>query len=319
MFARSQHKIAKRNARRRGLHRRIGFRLQYGFLRGAIALLLALPPARARALGRFIGRCAFHLDRRHRRIGMDNLDRVYESSLVPERKREILRLSLENAALGLIELLHEAQAVRSGNPSAAVETTLFENHPEIFDHPRGVLLVSGHIGNWFLAPSSLSTFGFQIHAVAREIENPLVHRYYLQLLQVRGARLIPKVGAVTEMLGSLAGPRRLLALLLDQNAGSRGTFVDFLGTIASTNSAPLLVAKRRRVPIVVAALLRTGPMQFRLVASDVVTEEEVAGSDFRALTARANEAIGRLILAHPEQWLWTHRRWKSRPPEPAAS
>lgn len=319
MFRPNEAKEAKREAKRRGAWKRFRFRIEYVSVRLAATVLLALSFRASCRLACVFGRVAALVDRRHRRVGLENLDRVYGDLMSRAEKLDLLRRSQEGLALGLAELLWAGRILRPEAIDRHFESEAHERHGVVFRHPRGAVLISGHLGNFYMASPFLSARGVRFVGVAREIDNPLLEAWVDRLRGSERANYVHKRGAVLDMLGALGRPGAVLGVLIDQNAGSGGKFVDFLGSKASTFSAPALVAKRKKVPILVGAVIRVAPMRFRFEVADVATEEEVAATGTEALVARLSAAFGELVRRHPDQWMWTHRRWKSRPPSEAPS
>ncbi|MBI4618045.1 MAG: hypothetical protein HY720_30860 [Planctomycetes bacterium] len=317
MFRTNEAKEAKREAKRRGALKWVRFRIEYALVRLVATVLLALSFRAACRLAGLFGRLAARVDRRHRRVGIENLDRVYGDRLSRAEKVDLLTRSQEGLALGLVELLWASRILRPETIDRHFESEEHERHGGVFRHPRGAVLVSGHLGNFYMASPFLSARGVRFVGVARELDNPLLEAWVDRLRGSERASYVHKRGAMLDMLGALGRPGVVLGVLIDQNAGSSGKFVDFLGSPASTFSAPALVAKKKKVPILVGAVIRVAPMLFRFEVSDVATEEEVASIGTDALVARLSAAFGELVRRHPDQWMWTHRRWKSRPPSEA--
>ncbi len=313
MFATSAHKVEKRAAKRRGLLRWIRFRLEWLAVRCLTTALLALSPERAFRAAKLGARIACRLDRRHRRVALANLDQVYGDTRSAREKVDLLERAYESLALVPVELLWAHRLARSSGLARVFDAEAAARHAALFAHPRGVLLATGHLGSWEMGPFWFTRNGFHFQAVARPLDNPYLDAYLSGLRGGSGEALIAKLGAVRAMLDTFSRPGTVVAVLLDQHAGSTGTYADFLGSPASTNVAPLLVAKRKRIPILIGAVVRVAPMRFRFVYAGSISEAEVRAADAPELARRVNAAFGRLVRAYPDQWMWTHRRWRSRP------
>ncbi|MDY7110292.1 MAG: lysophospholipid acyltransferase family protein, partial [Planctomycetota bacterium] len=162
---------------------------------------------------------------------------------------------------------------------------------------------------------ALSVIGFPMSALARPLDNPLIDRYLLRIREARGLRVITKWGAMPVVRQSLAGGGRI-GFIADQNAGDRGLFVPFFGRLASSYKSIGLLAMDHRVPIVAGHARRLdGRLRYELNCTDIITPEDWEGQPdpLFYVTARYNRAIETMIRAAPEQYLWLHRRWKSRP------
>lgn len=184
----------------------------------------------------------------------------------------------------------------------------------------GVLLVAPHLGNWELAGAKLADLGLPVAAVYRDPARPALER---ALLRIRGTAVAaipmgPRAGV--HFRRALGDGRTVLALLDQRGKAGESVLVSFFGRTAPTRSAPIQLAARAAAPVVCGWAAR-GPdrrrhrltiqpaLQPRLQASD---DEEVLRRFLQQVTAEFEQAI----RATPEQWIWTHRRWRE-PPEPA--
>jgi KDO2-lipid IV(A) lauroyltransferase len=183
-----------------------------------------------------------------------------------------------------------------------------------YDEGRGVVIVSGHFGNWELAGSALAAFGYPVDAVMQGLTNPQVDRFVQALRRRNGMGLIDRAGAWDRLTGSLAA-RRLVAFVADQDAREKGVFVPFFGKPASTNRAPALLALRNGAPFLVGGAHRVGPQQYHawLVRIDPPVGVEVKDQVYD-MTKRWIAELERRVRLYPEQYFWHHKRWKSVPP-----
>jgi KDO2-lipid IV(A) lauroyltransferase len=185
---------------------------------------------------------------------------------------------------------------------------------------RPVMIVSGHFGNWEVAIGTFGMFGFPMGVVARDLDNPYLHRWFDTFRRQTGHRLISKRGGGPDML-SILESRGHLALMGDQDAGSTGMFVDFFGKPASTFKSIALLALQFRAYLVVGYATRLPDdfennrwVRYKIGSADVIDTELYQGSDaVRAVTQRFTSALSRAIAEAPEQYFWVHRRWKSVP------
>jgi KDO2-lipid IV(A) lauroyltransferase len=178
-----------------------------------------------------------------------------------------------------------------------------------------MILLTGHCGNWELMGYFLGMIGFPVHAVARPLDNPLINRWMLGIREARGMRIVTKWGASTVLQDVLRGGGRI-GFIADQNAGDDGLFVPFFNHLASSYKSIGLLAMRYRVPIAAGWARRVpGRFEYELSVTDTFGPEDWSGQPdpLFYITARFNRAIERMICESPEQYLWMHRRWKSRP------
>ncbi len=178
-----------------------------------------------------------------------------------------------------------------------------------------IVFVTGHCGNWELLGFTMSVLGFPVTALARPLDNPLVNRWLLGIREARGMRIITKWGA-SSVLPDILASGGSVGFIADQNAGDRGLFVPFFGRLASSYKSIGLLAMRYEVPIVAAHARRLdGRMRYEIAVTDVIRPDDWVDrpDPLFYITARFNRAMEDMIRVAPEQYLWLHRRWKSRP------
>ena len=185
---------------------------------------------------------------------------------------------------------------------------------------RPVILLGGHFGNWEMANVAFGLFGFRTGVVARDLDNPHLHRWFRRWREQTGAILIAKKGGGGEMVDILES-RGCLAMLADQDAGKRGLFVPFFGKDASTFKSIALLAMQHNAVICVGYAIRL-PDDFRrnrwvryeMGCIDVIdTADFDSANAVREITERYTASLEAAIRKAPEQYFWVHRRWKSRP------
>jgi KDO2-lipid IV(A) lauroyltransferase len=189
----------------------------------------------------------------------------------------------------------------------AVMDRLIRSEPTIF--------ITGHCGNWELLGYALAVIGYPLYALARPLDNPQLNRWVLGIREARGMRIITKWGA-TPILQNVLRSGGRLAFIADQNAGDQGLFVPFFGRLASSYKSIGLLAMRYQVPIVAGFAPRLkGRFEYELTTTDLIRPEDWADhpDPLFYITARYNRAMELMIRRAPEQYLWVHRRWKSRP------
>lgn len=185
---------------------------------------------------------------------------------------------------------------------------------------RPVMVLSGHYGNWEMAISTFGMFGFPMGVVARDLDNPYLHDWFLRFRQGTGHRLISKKGGGGEMVDFLEH-RGCLGLLADQDAGSKGMFVPFFGKPASTFKSIALLALQYRAIICVGYARRLEDdfvnnrwVRYELGSEEIIDPLEATSDDpIREITEQYTAALERAVRRSPEQYFWVHRRWKSEP------
>ncbi|MCA9285822.1 MAG: lysophospholipid acyltransferase family protein [Phycisphaerales bacterium] len=182
-------------------------------------------------------------------------------------------------------------------------------------HDRPAIFITGHVGNWEVLGMVLATIGLRLAAIARPLDNPLINDWLLSLREARGLQVVTKWGA-TPVLQEILESGGRVAFIADQNAGDDGLFVPFFGRLASSYKSIGLLAMRHEVPVVCGYAAREDErFRFRLECTDIIHPEDWADQPdpLFYITARYNRAMEQMVRDVPEQYLWVHRRWKSRP------
>lgn len=195
---------------------------------------------------------------------------------------------------------------------------------------RPTIFISGHVGNWELVGYALALMGFRLHAVYRPLDLKPLDAWVRETRARRGMTLVDKFGAVRTLPKVIvAGPRGTgspVGFVADQNAGDRGIFVPYFGRLASTYKSIGLLAMQFDAVIACGVARRIDPgspvehgmdpdLRYHVEVHDVITPEEYRAHEdpLFYLTARYRRAIESMVRASPEQYLWMHRIWKSRP------
>jgi len=279
-----------------------------------VRLVQGAPARWVDALARGVAAMAYALGIR-RRVTLDNLAAALPERTDAERKA-IARGAYANMARTVVDSLRSIGDSRE-ELRTRVEVDDFTLVERLLSRGQGLLCATAHLGSWELFGASMAQW-VPLHAVVR----PLKGGFNAQLVEARqrsGLGLIAPRGA---LLGTVAALRRneVVAMLIDQAIGGKHSlFVPFFGRPAATTPALSMAALRTGAPTVVAAALRDGG-RLRLHVEGPFEAEDTGHRerDLLAHTEKVTAALERLIRAHPEQWLWLHRRWKLRPPDAAS-
>jgi KDO2-lipid IV(A) lauroyltransferase len=178
-----------------------------------------------------------------------------------------------------------------------------------------VVFVTAHLGSWEVLLQMLSlTVSARAGAIVRRVDNPFVNALVRRVRLREGDQWIEKRGALMDALGRLRRGEHV-ALLLDENGGRRGIFVDFFGRPASTSRAAALLALETGATVVAGvAIRRPGPVPFFVRLARIETPKSPdEGERVRELTQRITRQLETWIREQPDQWRWIHWRWKTRP------
>lgn len=289
--------------------------LVYLAVRIVVCILQALPYETALRFAGFLGWVAYKIDKRHRLVAIENLQKAFPGRYSDAEIDAMVRSVYTHFCTVVIEIIHLPRRLHLHNYrkfATLREPTLLA---DVFLSGRPVLLVTGHFGNWEIGGYTLGLFGIPTHAIARPLDNPYLDAYLRSFRERTGQRLLAKTGDFDNIQKVLA-TGGILATLADQDAGQRGLFVDFFGRPASTHKAVALLAIEHNVPMLVCGNPKIGG-KYHLWPIDVIYPEDYANSPdpVREITQRFTSSLERLVRVAPEQYFWVHRRWKHAPPQ----
>jgi len=286
---------------------------EYLALRSVAAVVTGVPLAWHRQAAEWLGAAVYYLDARHRRRALVNI-RTAMPELTPRQGRRLAVRSLGHFIEACTEMFFLPTTLTSRQIRRMVRVTdeartrrmLAEAGPKIF--------VTGHFGYWEMLGLVLNDAGVPLHGVARRIDNPKLEGWVWRLRNRHGMKIIDK-NDLTAMERVIAAGGAL-GFVSDQNAGVRGTLVPFFGRLASAHRGVALLAVRFELPVFCGYARRVGAgRSYEAGFADVIRP-----ADWREhpnpvyyVAARCQRAIERMVRLAPEQYLWVHRRWRSRP------
>lgn len=292
------------------------YRLQAAALRALIASLRALPLPIGLRLGAWVGTLLYLVDARDRGVALINLRIAFPDRSAAEHKR-ILRASCRNLGRMAVEFCHMAKLTPE-NLGDYIGFSNREQWQQRLTRARdtGVVILSGHFGNWELLAYVHGLLGWPITLIHRPMRNHLVDDIIDPIRARAGTRAIAKKSAAREAIRILRR-RGMVVVPSDQNQTyAYGVFVDFFGKKACTTPGVARLAALTGVPIVPAFLVREGESARHRV--EVLPDVELVDTgdrdaDIVTNTQRCSDVIEAMIRRYPEQWIWFHKRWKTRP------
>ena len=292
--------------------KRILFFLKALIIQLATYPLALLPRKPALHAGSLIGLLAYHLWRSRRDIAIKNLTLTVSNSeaLNITDSREVVKENFKNLGRSLMEVIKIYHG-RGGEIIESVVITGKENYIKALQKGRGIIVITGHCGNWELLALAASCRLTPISVVARPINNPYLNRFVERIRTRYGNRVIYKGGALREILRELKAGRPV-GILMDQGVlPSEGVLVDFLGRPAWTIKTPAVIARKTGTPVLPVFIKRNGDRHIVEIHREVKLSEnpdpeEAIREDTRTFTSY----IEAYIRENPTEWLWIHRRWK---------
>ena len=293
--------------------------LEYVVIRMVLGSLGILPRNAAFWLGVTTGRLAYHLLGKLRCVGMRNLEIAFPDKSGAERTK-ILKAAFRNLGR-VMATVSQFGELNTGNIADLIDYNVdpayIAAYEKIKSDGRGRILLGGHIGNWELQAFSYSVVFEPISFLARKMDNPMIEEMILAVRTRFGNKQIDKKNSATQIMRTLRGGGTI-GILADVNSHPKeGVFVPFFGIPACTASGVAMLAVRANAVIVPAFAIWDETRGKYFMAHDNIIEPVNSGDrkrDIEETTALFVAATERIIRAYPEQWIWIHRRWKTRPP-----
>lgn len=289
--------------------------LEYTAAAALIYGLKILPRPFAVKTGCFLGNIAYRVGGGLRRTGTQNLSLAFPDSTPDERER-ILR----GTFVSLGRLLGEVSQFSKMTPEdlrKIVDCEGLENLQNSQKSGRGVILVTAHLGLWEYSSFALSAFGYPLSFLVRRMDNPKIEQIIDRIRTRFGNRTIDKNSATRRMLKILKSGETL-GILTDINTTAReGIFVDFFGIPAATSFIMAKLALRTGADVLPTFAVwdeKTGRVRLKIEPPVEFEKTGDEAEDIKNLTAATNRALENRIRDYPAQWLWIHKRWRTRPP-----
>jgi KDO2-lipid IV(A) lauroyltransferase len=288
---------------------------EYLLARSLIAVFGWLPLRISMLVGAKFAGVAGYFGGRLRRTGRRNLELAFPD-LAPFERKRLLCGCFENLGRLLGVFSHFA-AGDTRSLKGIIECEGLEHLDAARANGRGMILFTGHVGAWELSSFGLSLFGYPLSFLVRRIDNPKIEALVDRARTRLGNRTIDKRSAAREMLQILqnSGP---VGILVDLNTLDReAIFVDFFSVQAGTTFMVAKLALRTGAAVLpVFAPWDKKRKCFRLRIDEPLSFQSSGNQteDVRGLTQLYTAVVEKYVRRYPDQWLWIHRRWKTRPP-----
>ena len=289
-------------------------RLEYALAWPLIKTLSLLPRPLARVAAISLAWLVYLLHGRLRKVGMRNL-----ALAVPEKKRSerarILRGEFTSLGRQLAEVCQFPRYTPE-NVSRVVIYDGFENYERAFTRGKGVLFLTGHFGGWELSAFVHSLYGHPVHVVVRNLDNVYLDRLIQNYRSMHGNTTVNKDNFVRGLLAAMKAGE-VVGILMDTNmTPPQGVFVNFFGVPACTASGLARIALRTDAAVVPSFTIWDPTLRKYRLRFDPAVKLVRTGNDEDDIVANTQvfaKITEDYVRRYPEQWLWVHRRWKTRP------
>ena len=289
--------------------------LEYLTARTGMLVAGTLSPRAADRLGVRLGHAAYWALAARRKIAFDNIKHALGSSLSDRDIDSLVRDVFANIGRTVIELARYRRTGKQGILALADPAPLGILR-EALREGRGVVLATAHFGNWEILAAYLAQNGIPTDALALTQSNPKINELVINLRRRMGINILEVPANARQVLRSLK-ENRLVLMAADQHASAGTLVMDFFGRPAAIARGPALFAFRSGCSIIPMLMRRERFDRHVIITGSPITASQSGNeeADVRAMTASYLSFLERNIRQWPDQWLWTHNRWKLKPEE----
>lgn len=280
--------------------------------RTIFVLFRAIPLGMRKTLFKAFFLLFYHFSEKNRLIVLHNLVRAFPEKSLPELKR-IAKDSYRHLGIVAAEFFDILSLTMDNILDWFVPEGL-EHYVKAYAQNKGILLFTGHFGNWEIMAAACAVIFDPVHIVYRELDNPFMRNIVDRVRSYTGNKLIPKGGAARKII-RLLGKKQSIGILIDQNVSwKEGVFIDFFGRSAATTSGLAAIALQTGAPVLPAFAYRIPSGKYKVVLGPVLEMSETGDyeRDIYENTKRFTNILEEHVRRHPEQWFWLHQRWKTK-------
>ena len=271
--------------------------------------LRVLPLPAAHALARNATRVLDLAVAKLRRVGLTNLSFAFPE--LNQRSRNQIIDGVFATIARMLVAMARFPSLHAGNISRWISYEGLENYTRAKQEGRGVLVATAHLGNWELSAFAHALMTEPMNVMVRALDNPLIDRLVEERRCLSGNHLIYKKDASRAVLTALRN-NEAVGILIDQNtSASQGVFINFFGKLACAGTAFAKLARHANAPVIPGFALWDQKHQRYVLR--FYPRVEMTGDPFSD-TQRIHSTFEQIIREYPDQWMWIHRRWKTRPP-----
>jgi KDO2-lipid IV(A) lauroyltransferase len=295
------------------LYRKIRDDLFFLLIVGFIRFLRLLPRRPALILMRGLARLGFALSSGPRRRTIEHLTMVYGDEKSPGDIGQLARRVFIHFATVATDLLRLPVLIRQGL-DRLVSASGTEHLDRAFATGKGLLMITCHFGNWEILGAWLAQHGYRMSVVGTSLFDPRLDKILVETRNSAGYTNIARGKGTREIIRTLK-KGEAVGMLIDQDTKTDGVFVDFFGRPAYTPTGPTVLARRLNLPIIpiFAYLKEDFTYQVECLPPLELVRTDNEEQDIQVNTQKCSDAYEAMIRRFPEQWVWMHKRWKTRP------
>lgn len=278
-------------------------------------LIPLLPRQTLVGLTSFIGRIAWHLPLKDKRVGLKNLDAVFGDTKTAAEKRAILTTSFSTFILTVFDLIWFSKDTQT-RINSYINFDQEKSSPLL--KKKAQICITAHFGNWEIMGQAAALRGIDLASIAAPVKNQDINRILIQCREETGQTIIPQKGALRTLIARLRKEEKV-AFVLDQNTPQKegGISTKFLGLPTSVSPAPAALAYRTGSEIVFGFCIPQPQGKYLVYTPKALQPppfDKTADADqvARELTQKIQDQISKEIRKHPEYWLWSYKHWRRK-------
>ncbi len=294
--------------------KKLSYLIQYLIIRVVACVIYWLPGRLAFAAGSFVTGLVHRFDHRHRHRVHKHMTRVFGEGRSREEIAGMVQDFYRHLGWMAVEFIRQIQ-IKRDDVDSLFDLSEAQTFQEVFGRGKGVICTTGHAGCWELSGHLSGLMGLPVYAVARPLDNPYLDRFVKRIRETGGQKILSRKNVLSE-LRKVLSEGGMVGIIQDQHARKNAVWSPFLGLPAATSRSIANLHLRTGAPIVVASVNRIRPgKEYRAHVWKVIEHppSDNYSRDVEAVTRSVNEGLEQAIHRYPEQWLWTHRRWREPP------
>lgn len=261
-----------------------------------------------------MGKLAFLLIHDARRRTVSNLSLAFGDEKNEKELRELGSKVFENVGKNVADAVR-LQKMKWEDIDRIVEMEGLEHFDQAYGLGKGVIALTGHIGNFEVLAAWFSLRGYNVSVIGRELYDPRLDRLLVENRESVGLENIPTRAGVKPIISALKEGRALGVLADQDSTRVRGVYVNFFGKPARTPVGPIVIPYKTGSPIIPMAIVREDKNRYKIIVKPRIelTLSDDREKDVLHVTQKCTQVLESIIREYPDQWLWMHDRWKSRP------
>lgn len=286
--------------------------MQYRILKILSFCLCLLPHKVLLYIGKLLGILYYNLIAKERKRAIEQMRLSLDNT--ESEAAELVKKSFINMGRSFLEILYTPR-LNKNNINDFVDPTGLEKVKAALAEGHGVVILTGHVGNWEWMAASVALNGLPTTTIVKPQPNAQHTRILNEYREMVGVEVFSR--GTSELLAAARALKKgkILGFLADQDAGPGGAFIDFFGRKASTPLGPAVFAHKFLSPIVPLFIVRREDGKHRLIVGDIMRYEDTGNmdEDLLNLTKKMTKFVENVIRENPTQWLWFQKRWNTEP------